>query len=294
MPEYVLILSGDHIYTMDYSAMLDFHISKKADATIAVIQVEPEEASRFGIMSTDQDGRITEFEEKPANPKSNNASMGIYIFSWPVLREFLAKDAMDPQSSRDFGKDIIPKMLIESRRMYAYSFKGYWKDVGTIHSLWEANMDLLEQPPGLDLYQKDHRIYSRSTSMPAHYIGDSATVTRSIVAEGVEVYGTVRHSVLFSGAIIEAGAVVEDSVVMPRARVLKNAGVIKTIVGEGATVGEGAQIGVKPTCGESVDNSLTGDITLIAGGMTVPAGSRIPAGAMFAHDAGNSNKRGGE
>lgn len=199
-PDYVLILSGDHIYKMDYSKMLAFHEEKAADATIAVLTVPIEEASRFGIMNTDDDSRIVEFEEKPKQPKSNKASMGIYIFNWQVLKEYLTKDSEDSGSSHDFGKNIIPSMINSGKRMFAWGFDGYWKDVGTISSLLEANMDLLGETPKFNLYDKEWRIYSKSTIMPPHYAGEDADIADSIVTEGCDVNGTVRHSVLYSGS----------------------------------------------------------------------------------------------
>ena len=284
-PEYVLILSGDHIYKMDYSAMLRHHVDKQADATIAVLQVPMEEAHRFGIMNTDAGDRIVEFEEKPKQPKSNKASMGIYIFNWPVLREFLMRDDRDQSSQHDFGKNIIPAMLQDGRRMFAYRFEGYWKDVGTVQSLWEANMDLIQDEPELNLSDKDWRIYSRSAIMPAHYMGPHGSAIRSIVTEGCDVDGNIRHSVLFSGVTIGEGAQISDSVVLPGASIGANAVVQKAIIGENALVQADAFIGAPPSEEDPpYDTSLTGDITLVASNTAIRAGARIPAGMIVNAD----------
>ena len=200
-PEYVIVLSGDHIYKMDYSDMIAVHEKKGADCTIAVYPVPMEDASRYGIMNTDQEGNIVEFEEKPKHPKSNNASMGIYVFNWKDLREYLIEDENNPESSNDFGKDIIPRMLREGKRMVAYPFDGYWKDVGTIESLWQANMDLLLSPPAFNLYDSSWRIYARNPIMPPHYMSADASVTNSMVTEGCNVRGTVINSLCCSPAL---------------------------------------------------------------------------------------------
>ena len=259
--EYVLILSGDHIYTMDYSWMLREHISNEADATIGVIEVPWEEASRFGIMATDETGRITEFEEKPAKPKSNFASMGIYIFSTKVLRRYLEADAGVNESEHDFGKNIIPNMLRDGCRMFSYSFKGYWKDVGTIESLWQANMDLLEERPVLDL-RGEWRIHSATRSMPPHYIGPEAEVSSSMINEGSSIYGLVSHSVIFSGVEINGSAEVRDSVIMPFATVGRGAEVAFAIVGQNAVIEPGARVVGLPGEIAVVGNGerVTGDI----------------------------------
>ena len=266
-PDYVLILSGDHIYKMDYNAMLDFHIRHGADATIAVREVPWDEASRFGIMNTDSEGKIIEFEEKPKNPKSNKASMGVYIFTWDKLRHYLTEDEADKKSSNDFGKNIIPNMLGDKQVLYAYDFIGYWKDVGTIESLWEANMDLLENPMPMDMHDKKWRIFARNPGMPPHYIAEGATVTDSLITEGCEVYGKVNHSILFAGVIIEEGADVEYSVIMPGSVIRRGAVVRRTIVAENATISAGAIIGEEK-----------GDIAVIGQGTTVPAGASVGAG----------------
>lgn len=266
-PEYVLILSGDHIYKMDYNAMLDFHVRHGADATIAVREVPWAEASRFGIMNTDADDRIVEFEEKPKNPKSNKASMGVYIFTWAKLRQYLIADEENKKSSNDFGKNIIPAMLADHQVLCAYNFDGYWKDVGTIESLWEANMDLLATPMPIDLHDKKWRIYARNPGMAPHYIAKGATVSDSLIAEGSEVYGTVKHSVLFAGVTVEEGANVQDSVVMPGAVIHRGAVVRRAILAENAVVGPGAFVGEE-----------AGDIAVVGQNVTLPAGVQVAAG----------------
>ena len=280
-PEYVLILSGDHIYKMDYAKMLRAHEENGADATIAVLTVPMEEASRFGIMNTDENGRITEFEEKPKVPKSNKASMGIYIFNWRILRPYLLDDDADKASSHDFGKNIIPKLLSSGAALYAYGFEGYWKDVGTIRSLWEANMDLLGAEPEFRLADKDWRIYSKSPAMPPHYIGGEAEVKNSLVSEGCVVYGKVEKSVLFTGAHIGKDAVIRDSIIMPNAVIGDGATIEKAIIGEGSAIGANAHVGAErlPEDGE-YNTALTGDITLVANSVNVPEGKRIPVGKI--------------
>ena len=270
-PEYVLILSGDHIYKMDYNAMLKFHIEKKADCTIAVREVPWEEASRFGIMNTDETNAINEFEEKPANPKSNKASMGVYIFTWEKLRKYLTEDAVNPNSSNDFGKNIIPTMLGEGQRMFAYDFAGYWKDVGTIESLWEANMDLLEEPLPIDLHDKKWRVYARNPGLAPHFIAEGGSVKNSLITEGCEVFGRVDHSVLFAGVTIKEGAVIEDAVIMPGATIERGAIVRRAIVAEGAVIGAGSQIGEE-----------TGNIAVVGQDAVLPAGSVVKAGEQRA------------
>ena len=266
-PDYVLILSGDHIYKMDYNAMLNFHIRHGADATIAVREVPWEEASRFGIMNTDGDDNIVEFEEKPKNPKSNKASMGVYIFTWEKLRKYLTADEANKKSSNDFGKNIIPAMLNDKQVMCAYNFDGYWKDVGTIESLWEANMDLLTTPMPIDLHDKKWRIYARNHGMAPHYIAKGASVQDSLITEGCEVYGNVKHSVLFAGVVIEEGACVQDSVIMPGSVVKRGAVVRRAIVSENAVVGAGSFVGEE-----------TGNIAVVGQNVTLPAGVTVTAG----------------
>jgi len=266
-PDYVLILSGDHIYKMDYNKMLQFHIRHGADATIAVREVPWEECSRFGIMNTDADDNIIEFEEKPKHPKSNKASMGVYIFTWEKLRAYLEADEADKSSSNDFGKNIIPKMLADKQVLVAYDFEGYWKDVGTIESLWEANMDLLSTPMPIDLHDKKWRIFARNPGYAPHYIAKGATVQDSLITEGCEVYGHVTHSVLFAGVVIEEGADVRDAVIMPGAVIHRGAVVHRSIVAEGAEIGAGAIIGEEE-----------GNIAVVGWDVTVPAGVTVKAG----------------
>lgn len=239
-PEYVLVLSGDHIYKMDYSLMLDYHRDNQADATIAVIAVPWEEASRFGIMNTDSVNRITEFAEKPKQPQSNLASMGIYIFNWSVLRQYLIADGYDAASSHDFGKDIIPKMLNEGQSLMAYPFSGYWKDVGTLESFWEANMDLLADPPEFDLYDPAWRIYSVNPVQPPHYLAATAKVTSSIISEGCQIFGEVEHSVVFPGVYIGAGTKVTNSVIMPDVKIEADVIIDKAIIGRNAFISAGS------------------------------------------------------
>ena len=261
--------------------MLQFHIQNNADCTIAVREVPWDEASRFGIMNTNEDNSISEFEEKPAHPKSNKASMGVYIFTWEKLRQYLVADAEDPNSSNDFGKNIIPKMLDDQQRMFAYDFEGYWKDVGTIESLWEANMDLISDDPPIELNDPDWRIYSKSPCMPPHCVGGNATIKRSSITEGCNIYGTVMHSVIFAGVDIEEGAEVVDSVVMPGAVIRSGAKVHRAIIGENSIVGEGSFVGAerRPEDGE-YNTSLTDDITLIASDTEIEAGRRVPVGMI--------------
>ncbi|MCX7903371.1 MAG: glucose-1-phosphate adenylyltransferase [Caloramator sp.] len=242
-PEYVLVLSGDHIYKMDYNLMLDYHKEKNADCTIAVIEVPIEEASRFGIMNTHEDGRIYEFEEKPKKPKSNLASMGIYIFNWNKLKHFLKEDQKDPTSSNDFGKNVIPRMLKEGAKLYAYKFEGYWKDVGTVESYWEANMDLLKEDCQLDLYEGVSKIYAVDYSLPPQYIGPEAAVENSMIVDGCTVYGEVRNSIISRGVFIGKNAVVKDSVILQDAKIEDGAVVLKSIVGNGARIREGVTVG---------------------------------------------------
>jgi len=278
-PEYVLILSGDHIYKMDYDKMLSFHKEKRADCTIAVLQVPMEEASRFGIMTADEEGTIVDFEEKPKEPKSDLASMGVYIFTWKKLKQYLIDDENDPESSKDFGKNIIPAMLGANEKMVAYPFEGYWKDVGTLDSLWEANMDLLNPNVPLELYDPDWKIYSRNPVMPPHYISAMAKVQNSMVTEGCNVYGMVDFSILFAGVTIEEGAIVRDSIVMPGAVIKKNAIVEYAIVGENVVVGENAIIGARP---EMIDDKSQWGIAVIGPDVTVSEGTVVKPKQMVA------------
>ncbi|AUZ39986.1 glucose-1-phosphate adenylyltransferase [Bacillus subtilis] len=241
-PEYVLILSGDHIYKMDYGKMLDFHIEKKADVTISVIEVGWEEASRFGIMKANPDGTITQFDEKPKFPKSNLASMGIYIFNWPLLKQYLEMDDQNPYSSHDFGKDIIPLLLKEKKKLSAYPFKGYWKDVGTVQSLWEANMDLLKEDSELKLFERKWKIYSVNPNQPPQFISSDAQVQDSLVNEGCVVYGNVSHSVLFQGVTVGKHATVKSSVIMPDVTIGEHVVIENAIVPKGMVLPDGAVI----------------------------------------------------
>ncbi|MCQ6560418.1 glucose-1-phosphate adenylyltransferase [Paenibacillus mendelii] len=242
-PEYVLIISGDHIYKMDYDHMLQEHKRSGADVTISGIQVDYKEAKRFGIMHIDDDKRITSFEEKPKIPTSNLASMGIYIFSWPVLQQYLIRDEASRLSGNDFGKDIIPAMLQDGVSLHAYLFEGYWKDVGTIESLWEANMDLLTDRPALNLNDRDWRIYSVNPNRPGHFVAPNAVLSNSLVTEGCMVEGTVHRSVLFYGVQAGADSVIEQSVIMPNVRIGQGARIYKAIIGEGAIIADGITIG---------------------------------------------------
>ncbi len=294
-PKYVLILSGDHIYKMDYAAMLRHHMQQKAGCTIAVLQVPMSEAHRFGIMNADESGRIVSFEEKPKAPQSDLASMGVYIFDWPLLKKYMQADEEDPASQNDFGHDIIPAMLREGERMFAYAFRGYWKDVGTIGSLWTANMDLLEEPPLLDLYDPAWRIYSRNPVLPPHYVSNEARVERSLVTEGCEVYGRVQHSVLFAGAKVEPGAEIYDSIIMPHARIRAGAKVHKAIIDERAIIGRNCVVGDILREGVTVDNSLTGDITLVGYDMSIPDYASLPRGMVATRETlGYLYKKGGD
>ena len=242
-PEFLLVLSGDHIYKMDYSEMLKAHIKAEADATIAVIGVPIREASRFGIMNTDETGRIVEFEEKPEHPKSNLASMGIYIFNWKLLRKMLVADMKDPDSAHDFGKNIIPQMLADGKTLLAYEFKGYWKDVGTIDSLWEANMDLLDKKDELDLGAYSWKIYTADVSTLPAYIGEEAETDRVYITQGCECSGKVTHTVMFTNSKVAEGATVTDSVLMPGAVVDEGATVTRAMIANGVRIGKGAVVG---------------------------------------------------
>ena len=242
-PEYLLILSGDHIYKMNYDKMLTFHKENKADATIAVIGVPMKEASRFGIMNTDEEGKIVEFEEKPAHPKSNLASMGIYIFTWKTLRKLLIADMKDPNSHHDFGKDIIPTLLNDGKKLMAYQFKGYWKDVGTIDSLWEANMDLLDKKNELNLSDSSWKIYTEDATELPQYIGPKAKMEVAYVTQGCRIEGEVKNSVLFTGVEVSEGAKIIDSVLMPDVTVGEGAVVTRALVADGVKIGKGAVVG---------------------------------------------------
>ena len=271
-PEYVIVLGGDHIYKMDYSKMLDYHIANNADSTIAVIDVPRSEASRFGIMTCDEEGRIVDFTEKPKEPKSTLASMGIYVFSWEKLRKYLIENENANTGSKDFGKDIIPAMLANDERLFAYEFEGYWKDVGTLDSLWEANMDLLSPSVPLNLYDPNWKVYSRHNNMPPQYIGKNAHVENSMITEGSVVDGTVDFSIISSGVTIEEGASVKYSIVMPGTTIKKNAVVEYAIIGENCVVESDAMIGMNP---ESVPNRDDWGIAVLGHNITISSGKRV-------------------
>lgn len=271
-PEYVIILGGDHIYKMDYSKMVDFHKKNKADCTIAVQEVSMEEATRLGIMTCDPDFRVVDFEEKPKAPKSTLASMGIYVFTWSKLKKYLTDNENANTGSKDFGKDIIPSMLGNDERLFAYSFDGYWKDVGTLDSLWEANMDLLSPSVPLDLYDNNWKIYSRNNNMPPQYIGDTADVENSMISEGSTINGKVDFSVIFSGATVEEGATVNYSIIMPGTVIKSGAVVEYAIVGEDCVVHENAKIGLSP---ETVENRDEWGIAVVGHNVEISEGAEV-------------------
>lgn len=271
-PEYVIILGGDHIYKMDYSKMLQFHKQHQADSTIAVLDVPMEEASRFGIMTCDEEGRVVDFTEKPKEPKSTLASMGIYIFTWKKLKQYLIENENANSGSKDFGKDIIPAMLAAGERLFAYAFEGYWKDVGTLDSLWEANMDLLSPSVPLDLYDKEWKIYSRNLNMPPLYIGDKAAVENSMISEGSEINGTVDFSIIFSGAVVEENATVKYSIIMPGTVIKAGAVVEYAIVGEDCVIHENAKIGASP---ETIENRDEWGIAVVGHKVDVSEGKTV-------------------
>lgn len=283
-PKYLLVLSGDHIYKMDYSAMVQAHEKTEADATIAVIRVPLEEASRFGIMNTAEDLRIIDFEEKPKKPKNDMASMGVYVFTWEKIKEYLIADAKDEKSSNDFGKNIIPKMLSAGERLFAYPFEGYWKDVGTIFSLWESNMELLQDQPALDLYDEAWRIFSRNPNMPPHFVDEHAKVKNSLVSEGCYIYGTVENSVLSAGVTVEEGAVVRDSIIMQRTVVGKDSKVIMSIVDENVKIGTGCSVG------GGGDISVVGTHVTVRDGAMVTSGESIGANRIVRKTEGGEHK----
>ena len=278
-PEYVVVLSGDHIYKMDYAKMVDFHKKNKADCTIAVLEVPWEEASRFGILATDNNNKIYEFAEKPAEPKSNKASMGVYVFSWDKLKKYLEEDEADHESSNDFGKNIIPNMLNDGQRMFAYPFKGYWKDVGTIDSLWEANLDIINPNVDLDLSDKSWRIYSRNPVAPPHYVGPDAVVENSSISEGCEIDGIVDYSVISPNTTIENGAEVKYSVVMPGATIKAGAKVYYSIIAEDAVIEENAQVGAIP---ENLDKPEEWGVAVVGSRATITKGKTVAPKEMIA------------
>lgn len=274
-PQYVLVLSGDHIYKMDYGKMLCFHKEKGADLTIAVLDVPKEEANRFGIMNTKNDGLIYEFEEKPENPKSTNASMGVYIFNWDKLKKYLIEDEENPNSTKDFGKDIIPMMLEAKEKLYAYSFNGYWKDVGTIESLWEGNMDMLLNTKNFNISDKSWRIYSRHMPLMPQYIGDTATIRNSMIAEGSNIFGSIKSSVIFANVTVGENSKIDSSVVMDDVTIGEDVTINYAIIADGCTIEKGAVIG------ESPKKPSQKRIAVIGRGATVKAGQVIKPGEMI-------------
>ena len=284
-PEYVLILSGDHIYKMDYSKMIDFHKEHNADCTIAMLEVPWEEASRFGLMIVNDDGSIKEFEEKPKNPRSNKASMGVYVFNWKKLRKYLIEDEANENSGNDFGHDLIPAMHANGERMFAYQFDGYWKDVGTINSLWDANLDLLNPKVDLDLNDDSWRVYSRSPAAPPHYIGKDAQVENSMITEGCEIDGSIDFSVLFSNVTVEEGAEVKYSIVMPGTVIKKGAVVQYSIVAENAVIDEGAVVGESP---ENMKNAEDWGVAVVGSSVHIGKGARVAPDTMVDSDVGGA------
>lgn len=293
-PEYVAVLSGDHIYKMDYSQMIKAHKKAGAAATIAVIEVPWDEAPRFGIMNTDEDMNIVEFEEKPAKPKSNLASMGVYVFTWSVLKKYLIADENDPKSDNDFGKNIIPKMLGDGNKMLAYRFDGYWKDVGTIQSLWEANMNLLAENPGYLLDDDDWKIFSRNPAMPPHYLSPESRVKNCYITEGCEIEGDVENCVIFEGVKVEKGAVVRDSVLFPCCTIKADSVVNKSMIGTNAYIGEGAVVGSddEDAIADFYNTKICSDgITLIGPDVIIQAGVKLGKCAMVTQNVKKSDAK---
>ena len=286
-PEYVAVLSGDHIYKMDYNEMLKFHKKKGAACTIAMLEVPWEEASRFGLMFVNEDGSISEFEEKPKNPRSNKASMGVYIFTWKTLRQYLIDDEAKEGSGNDFGHDVIPAMHEAGEKMFAYQFDGYWKDVGTIDSLWEANLDLLNPKVDLDLSDDSWKIYSKTAAAPPHFISDKASVENSMISEGCEIDGEVDYSVLFSNVTVEEGATVRYSIIMPGTTVKKGAVVEYAIVAENAVIEGGAHVGESP---EEIANLEDWGIAVVGEKVTIGSGAKVKAKAMVDEDMKGDDK----
>jgi len=284
-PKYILVLSGDHIYKMNYSKMLDAHKKTDASVTVAVMPVDWTEASRFGIMKVDEDGRVCEFEEKPPIPKSNLASMGIYIFNWHTLKKYLIVDENNPRSQNDFGKNVIPQMLSMNEKMYSYRFSDYWRDVGTVQSLWEAHMDMLCEPPLLDMRDKSWPIFSRSRANPPHFISSHAILKNSAVTEGCEIHGVIEHSVISEGVIIQKGAIIRDSVIMPGARIDEYSIIEKAIVGPGCKIGKNVMIGVRETEDNPYKSDIcTDEIVLIEGNVIIDDGTEIGKNSMVEND----------
>lgn len=280
-PEYVAVLSGDHIYKMDYAKMLAYHKAKGAACTIAMLEVPWEEASRFGLMFVNDDGSISEFEEKPKNPRSNKASMGVYIFTWEILRKYLIEDEANPDSGNDFGHDVIPAMHSAGEKLFAYQFDGYWKDVGTIDSLWEANLDLLNPKVDLDLSDNSWKIYSKTATAPPHYISNKASVENSMISEGCVIDGEVDYSVLFSNVTVEEGAVVRYSIVMPGTVIKAGAVVEYAIVAENAVVEEDAHVGESP---EQIADLEKWGIAVIGEKVKIGKKAAVAAKAMIDED----------
>ena len=280
-PEYVAVLSGDHIYKMDYNKMLRYHKEKGAACTIAMLEVPWEEASRFGLMFVNDDGSISEFEEKPKNPRSNKASMGVYIFTWSKLRQYLIDDEANPNSGNDFGHDVIPAMHQNGEKMFAFKFDGYWKDVGTIDSLWEANLDLLNPKVDLDLSDDSWKIYSRNPVAPPHFISKKAAVENSMIGEGCVIDGDVDYSILFSNVTVEEGAKVRYSIVMPGTTIKKGAVVEYAMIAENAVIEEDAHIGESP---EAIDNLENWGVTVIGEKVTIGKGVEVKAKEMIDED----------
>ena len=272
-PEYVIILSGDHIYSADYSEMIGKHISYGADCTIAVIDVPPESASRFGILTVDETGRITEFEEKPKHPKSTLASMGVYVFSTDILKKYLTLDADNPDSSNDFGKNVIPTMLNDGMKLYTWAFSDYWKDVGTLESYWEANMDLLGDRPKFDLHNRRARILSRNTARAPQYIGENAVIRDSLVTEGCEIYGEIEHSVIFNGVIVEKGASVKNSVIMDNTVIKSGSHVEYSIIDRNTLISKNCIIGDSKESGNGI--CVIGSGNVISSGERIEGGKRV-------------------
>lgn len=283
-PDYVAILSGDHIYKMDYSKMLAFHKKNEADCTIAVLEVPWDEASRFGIMFTNEDGRIYEFKEKPKTPTSNKASMGVYIFNWDKLKRYLDEDENDPHSSNDFGKNVIPKMLAEGARLFAYPFGGYWKDVGTIDSLWDANIDLLNPNIGLDLSDPDWKIYSRSPVAPPHYVAPSGIIQNSLIAEGCSISGNIDSSVLFSNVTIEEGAEVNFSIIMPGVTVKSGAQINYSIIAEQSLIEENAVVGQDPNVEPYKADRDSWGVAVVGAGIKIGKNAIVTPKQMIEND----------
>ncbi len=273
-PDYVLVLSGDHIYKMNYDLMVRAHIENKADCTIAVINVPIAEASRFGIMNTDESGRIYEFHEKPSEPKNTKASMGVYVFNWDILKKYLIEDNYDKDSKNDFGHDVIPKMLADNLKLYAYEYSGYWKDVGTIESLWEANMDILRPDSGLDLHDLLWRIYARNPALPPQYVSSSAKICNSMIAEGCNIEGEISNSIVFYNVKVKKGAKICDSIIMPGTVIEENAEISRSIVAENVNIGINAKVGAKD------------EITVLGNGVILPDGQIIKAGKMVDAERG--------